>query len=141
MDELSRMDDIVDIAREATEDYLIGELLGRIEVYCEAVSLGCKPMGSLIVRKRHLHYATEHIVHKGCKFLVSELPYGWVDLSIYVLDSVPLIYADLVRLKPGQTSPLFEWAIGKLYGYGDEQVDAHILSLQAPVGDERGRNV
>lgn len=112
------------------EEFLIGEMLGQVEVYCECVTLGCKPMASIMVRKRHLPLALEHIVLKDCQYWVDEQSDSdeWVDVYIYVLANMGQVIQELWLLMSAEeeSTALFEWVKGKLFGYGNAEIATHI---------------
>ena len=117
---------LVDDAGNAKEEYLIGLVEGGAEAYCESIVKGCKPVASMLFKKRFLPYAVKVIEAWGCQWRVSDRSDEWADFSIYIDDAVGQVLTELDDLIPEGSTPFFEWAKGKLFGYGDKQINEHV---------------
>ena len=71
-----------------------------------------------------------------CKYIVHDRPDEWASVDIYYLGSLGVVIRERDERIPEGSSPFFEWVKGKLFGYGDHDVDECVIGCLSVVVDE-----
>ncbi len=114
---------------QASEDYLAGDLEGKLFTYIEAIQTGTKPVACCGILKKQASSAIELILRENLHFLV--LPWTEDRVIIYLFQDMYLgeIVLTLDALNGVLDKQFTTWAWGKLYGYGDSDIADYLKKM------------
>lgn len=103
---------------------LSGEILGRLQIYCEMVQKG-KPAAMLPIQVRYANEAKTIIQSYGLNEYMENLADQWLTLWIYKFPHI----LEVIKSMPQAPKTVYDhWVLGKLFGYSEEAIREFILS-------------
>ena len=100
-------------------------ILGQLHIYCESVSMDCKPMAFFPIQERYVEEIKNYVFSRKLNIHIEPLSDGWFTIYIYKYDYLIHIIENLPQ-KP--QTPYDHWVIGKACGYSDLAIGEFIQS-------------
>lgn len=99
--------------------------LGELETYCHMVDRG-KPAACMAVKDIELEEAVAVIVGMKLNYHIQDLADGWKTLWIF---KRPFIKEVIKRAPETPKTVTDHWYLGKLFGYGDDEIERYSISF------------
>lgn len=97
--------------------------LGELETYCFMVDRG-KPAACMALKDHELEEAVDVVIREKLNYLVEDLAEGWKTFWIF---KRPFIKEVIKRAPEKPETVVDHWYLGKLFGYGDDEIERYSI--------------
>lgn len=104
------------------------EIKMQIEMYCQAVATGNKPVAMLSIQSRYSNEIKKMVEREGLKIHLVDVNRNnsWNTAFIYRHDYL----LEVIKKAPERPNSIYEhWVLGKLFGYSDEAIKDFLATL------------